>query len=117
MVLSPDVIFEVSPCPPPDARDDVVKLLQDAFFPPSLHISPASTQAVCSDNANLHPNGSVFTLGLWVEADGFTDAQLRDEVIPGAFGSEITKIGIADRTISSRSPANGFSFLQHHHHC
>jgi len=83
MALSPDAIVEVSPCPPPDTRDDIVKLVENFFFPPSIpHATPL---AVCSDHTNLHPNGSVFTIGLWVDADGFGDDQRRDALVASSF--------------------------------
>ena len=64
------------------------------FLPssPGAPIPHATPLAVCSDRTNLHPNGD-FSIGLWVEADGFNDAQRREALVASSFIS-------GDRTAS-----------------
>src|SRR5438105_892469 len=79
MALAPDVIIQlVLPCPPQDQINVILTLAQEAFHLPL-------SQGVCSNNTNVTPNANVLSIGLWNDADGFTDAQRRTQLLASSF--------------------------------
>jgi hypothetical protein len=93
MAQSPDVVFEVAiaPCPPQAEIDAIKNRLKSLFFPLGTGPKPI---AVCAPNTRITPNGSVVTVGIWIDTAGSTQDQLMQALTASGFISGTQTAGL-----------------------